>query len=781
MTKLLERTGRWVAGHHRGVLVAWLAVVLVVVGAGRLVGASPVDDFTVPGVESKQALDLLEERFPERAGATAMVVFHTESGTVDEAPHTAAIRGVVDRVAGLDHVLDVTDPLTPRSTSPDGHTAFAAVQYDASTAKIGSAGLDALLDTAGDAATARVGVDYGGELPVALKKHAEGPAEMIGMLAALVILLVMMRSVVAGVTPVVAAVIGLVTGLALVGLVGTFVDVPSIAPRLATMIGLGVGIDYALFVLSRHRDQLAAGMDPVDSIARTTATAGQAVVVAGGTVVVAILGLGFAGIPFVAALGWAASIVVAVAVLVAITLLPALLRAAGRRVLPRAARTPLPESHPDGFFPAGEPDRTDAHTASSADAGVGGLVPGADSVVDETGEPVVRRGWTRWAHAVAHRPWPAAVAAILVLVIMATPLLGMRLGQADAGTDPTSTTHRRAYDRLAAGFGPGFNGPLLVTVDLADVTDDAVVDRIGTALRATPGVQAVAPPEVAPSGDAAVFTVIPTTSPQDPATADLVHHLRDDVLPDATADTGARALVGGPTAGFIDQSDRIAQRLPWFIGGVVALSFVLLMIVFRSLVVPVTAAVMNLLSIGAAYGVVVAVFQWGWGRSFIGLSEAVPIAAFVPMMMFAILFGLSMDYQVFILSRIREEHHAGRGNIASIVVGLGATARVVTAAALIMISVFVGFVVSDDPVVKMMGIGLATAVAVDATIVRMILVPALMSIVGEANWWLPRWMDRILPRIDLEGTDTPPVGRFAPTGESVPVGHEPAEAPVPDS
>jgi len=335
----------------------------------------------------------------------------------------------------------------------------------------------------------------------------------------------------------------------------------------------------------------------------------------------------------------------------------------------------------------------------------------------------------------------------------------MRLGQADAGTDPVTTTHRRAYDLLAAGFGDGFNGPLLIAIDLGTNADPGVTQQIASAIAADPGVRAVSPPELNAAGDTGLLTAIPTTKPQDQATSALVHRLRVDLIPAATAGTGAHALVGGPTARFIDQSDKIADRLPWFIATVVSLSFLLLMTVFRSILVPLKAAILNLLSIGAAYGVVVAVFQWGWGRSLIGLDEAVPIASFVPMMMFAILFGLSMDYEVFILSRIREEYHRGHSNIDSVVEGLGATAKVITAAALIMISVFLGFVASDDPVVKMMGVGLATAVAVDATIVRMILVPSTMALVGDPNWWLPRWLDRILPHIDIEiDDDTVPGG-----------------------
>ena len=709
MSNALLRLGRWVAVHRRVVAAAWLVAVLALVALNRIGGGEAVDDFEVPGVESQAAVDLLEERFPERAGATAMVVFHTTDGAITEPGSAGAVGSTVQRVRALDHVVGVTDPLaSPRSISPDGSTAFAAVQFDAPAADLGRDVLHELVATASPAEEASVQVEFGGELPTVLKERSAGRAELIGMLAALVVLVITFRSLVATVMPLGVAMVGLVAGLSIVGLLSAVIAIPSMASRLGTMIGLGVGIDYALFVLSRHRDQLDQGMDVVESIGRTNATAGQSVVVAGGTVVVAILGLQLAGIPFVSALGYSASIVVAVAVLVAITLLPALLGFAGERVRARSHRgAPTPD---DGGH----------------------------------------RGWVRWAAWVVHHPWPAAIAATLVLVAMSIPVLDMRLGQADAGTDPTSTTHRRAYDLLAAGFGGGFNGPLLIAVDLGDARDPAALDRIAGSVAADPGVRAVSPPSLNGGGDAGLITVIPTSKPQDQATSDLVHRLRDETLPGAVEGSGARALVGGPTARFIDQSDKIAGRLRWFIASVVSLSFLLLMLVFRSILVPLKAAVLNLLSIGAAYGVVVAVFQWGWGRSLIGLDEAVPIASFVPMMMFAILFGLSMDYEVFILSRIREEYHRGRTNTDSIVEGLGATAKVVTAAALIMISVFLGFVASEDPVVKMMGVGLATAVAVDATIVRMVLVPSTMALVGDPNWWLPRWLDRILPHLETE-------------------------------
>ncbi len=722
MSNWLYRLGRFSAARRTLVVAAWVVFALAMVGVDRIGGGGTVDNFAVPGVESQKAVDLLKVRFPERSGATAMVVFHTSGGAVTSPDSAAGIAATVQQVRALDHVVAVTEPLAgPRSMSSDGTTAFASVQFDGSAADLGRGALDSLLGTAQPAEAAGVQVEYGGELPTVLKERSTGPAEMIGIIAALIILFVTFRSVYSAILPLGVAVFGLVVGLSLVGLLGAVIDIPSVAPRLGTMIGLGVGIDYALFILSRHRDNLDAGVSNEESIGRTNATAGQAVVVAGGTVVVAILGLQLAGIPFVAALGYSASIVVAIAVAVAITLLPALLAVVGPRVLSRSHR------------------QTALRTAAAVESGTTGEVDSGHS------------GWVRWAHWVAHHPWRSAITATVVLLTLAIPVIDMRLGQADGGTDPTSTTHRRAYDLLADGFGPGFNGPLMLTIDLGGAADATVLDTIAAAVSSDPGVRAVSPAAINAAGDTALMTAIPATKPQDRATSDLVHRLRDSVLPEAIVGTDTVVLVGGPTAGFIDQSDRISSRLMWFIGAVVALSFLLLMIVFRSLLVPLKAALLNLLSIGAAYGVVVAVFQWGWGRSLIGLDEAVPIASFVPMMMFAILFGLSMDYEVFILSRIREEYHRGHSNIDSVVVGLGATAKVITAAALIMISVFLGFVASDDPVVKMMGIGLATAVAVDATVVRMVLVPSTMALVGDPNWWLPRWLDRLLPHLDLDG------------------------------
>ncbi|MEZ5310921.1 MAG: MMPL family transporter [Microthrixaceae bacterium] len=746
MTDLLHKVGRFASRRRLFVLVAWILVIVSLVGANKGLGSSAVDNFEVPGVESQQARDLLSQRFPQKAGATAMVVFHVPNGGISEQKYGAGIAATIDEIRALDHVTSVVDPLaTPVTQSQDGTTAVAAVQFDQSTAELGHPALGSLTATAGPARAVGVQTEFGGELPTVLKEQSTGPAEAIGVIAALVILLISFRSIIDMALPLLTAAAGLITVISAIGLLAGVIEIPTVAPRLGMMIGLGVGIDYALFVLSRHRDQVIDGMPIEESIAHTNATAGNAVVIAGMTVVIAILGLKFAGIPFVAALGYSASIVVAIAVAVAVTLLPAMLSFVGPRILPRHLRQ-------------GESNRVTRMDSN------GERAAGAEGASTTDRPP---SGWVRWAHWVAHHPWRSSIAATAVLLIAAIPLGGMHLGQADAGSQPSDTTQRKAYDLLDASFGPGFNGPLLIVADLGSGGDPVALERIVDSVRADPGVKAVGPPQINDANDTALITAIPKTTPQDQATADLVHRLRADTLPSAVRGGNTEVYVGGPTAGFVDQSDKIAARLPWFIAGVVGLSFLLLMIVFRSLLVPLKAAILNLLSIAAAYGVVVAVFQWGWGRSLIGLEESVPIASFVPMMMFAILFGLSMDYEVFILSRIREEHLAGRSNIDSVVAGLGATAKVITAAALIMVSVFLGFVGSPDPVVKMMGVGLATAVTLDATIVRMVLLPATMALVGEPNWWLPKWLDRVLPHMDVEGgVDSGPSSLEAPSLEA---------------
>ncbi|MCP4086637.1 MAG: MMPL family transporter, partial [Actinomycetia bacterium] len=560
-------------------------------------------------------------------------------------------------------------------------------------------------------------VEYGGELSQAFQAPETGVGEVLGLVAAVIILLVAFGSFIAMGLPIGMAVFGLALGITSMSLVTKLVDIPSWAPQMGSMIGLGVGIDYALFLVTRHREHLGQGMTVEESAGRATATAGQAVIFAGGTVVIAILGLAIAGIPFVTAAGISTSIIVLIMVVGSVTLLPAFLGFAGH--------------HIDKVGLPGRP-----HQVSST----------------------VGARWERWGRHVSAHAWPYAIGTTILLLVLTSPVLALRLGFPDEGTQPESTTARRAYDMVAEGFGPGLNGPLLVAVDTHG--DEAALGPLAEALLADDGIVGVSPPEIVSGTEVATIRAFPTTAPQDDATTATLDRVRDTIIPSALADSPAEAWVGGQTASFVDISRRIGQRLVWFILAVIGLSFLLLTLVFRSVLVPLKAAILNLLSIGAAYGVLVAVFQWGWAKDLIGLETTVPIVSFIPMFMFAILFGLSMDYEVFLLSRVREEYLVSGDNDASVIHGIASTARVITSAALIMISVFLGFVLGDDPIIKMMGLGLATAIFVDASIVRIVLVPASMKLMGDANWWMPAWLDRLLPTLDIEGEGSLPAPEY---------------------
>jgi RND superfamily putative drug exporter len=741
MSRALHRLGRFAARRRWLVLVGWLVAAALVWGAAGALGGGYSNDFRIPGVESQKALDVLSARFPEAAGSTAQVVVHTEDRDLRDGAEQQAVADLVARVGTLPDVVSVTDPAEVGLVSAEGDTALVRVQYTGDTQELGEETYLALEDAVQTTRDAGLQVELGGELPQYVEQPETGTAELLGVVGAIVILLLAFGSIIAMGLPLGIAAVGLGTSAALILMAGLVFDVPAESGTLATMIGMGVGIDYALFIVTRHRAELRSGLTVADAAGRAIATAGQAVVFAGGTVVIAILGLALAGIPAVTAMGLASALVVAVMVLASITLLPALLGFAGLRL----ERATLP------------------------------WIRRREVAEDEWNERLERLGassdlrpnrWQRWGAQVTTHPWRWLVGATLVLLLAAVPMLSMRLGQTDAGANPTSSTTRRAYDLTAEAFGPGFNGPLLLSVELTgdEQADAAALESLSAGVAADPSVAAVAPAQVNEAGHAAIVTVIPTAAPQDEETTELVHRLRDEVVPEALDGTGSAAYVGGLTAVFIDLSDKVASRLPVFIAAVVGLSFLLLMAVFRSVLVPLKAALMNLLSIGAAYGVVVAVFQWGWGKSLIGLEETVPIVAFVPMFMFAVLFGLSMDYEVFLLSRVREEYLDGHGNTRSVINGISSTARVITSAALIMICVFAGFVLGPQPLVKMFGLGLATAVLVDATIVRVILVPATMQLLGDANWWLPRWLDRLLPNLDIEGTGGLPAPEVRATG-----------------
>jgi RND superfamily putative drug exporter len=737
MTSLLYRLGRTAVRRRRLVLLAWAAVAVAVIVLGQASGGRTSDAFSVPGVESQRALDVLERDFPEAAGTSAQLVFAAAGdGTLSDPSAAAAVDAAVAAVAGQPDVGAVGD----LQRSPGDRVAYVDVQYDRPSEDIRDVAyrrLEATMAETNDGGAVRM--ELGGDLPTEAAQEEPGGQEVVGILVAVVVLLVAFGSVIAMGLPIGLAVVGLATSLGLITLVASFTDVNSVSPVLAAMIGLGVGIDYALFIVTRHRENMRLGMTVEEAAGRAIATAGSAVLFAGATVVIAISGLAIAGIPAVTVMGLMAGLTVAVMVAIALTLLPALLGFAGHRI--------------------------DAIRVRGMRAGAG--TPGRESL------------WHRWGRQVAAHPWRYLVAGTLALALLAAPAFAMRLGMTDNGASPESMTTRRSYDLLAEGFGPGVNGPLLLSVRLDGATVDDL-EPLEAAVAADPGVAAVAPAQANDAGTAAVLRVVPTTAPQDGDTADLVHRLRDHVIPRAIAGVpGAEVYVGGQTAMFIDLSDQLASRLPWFVGAVILLSVLLLTIVFRSIAVPLKAAAMNLLSIGAAYGIIVAVFQWGWLRGLVGVEEAVPIVSFMPMMLFAILFGLSMDYEVFLLTRVREEYLERRDNDAAVVEGISATARVITSAALIMISVFAAFVLGDDPVIKMFGLGLASAVLIDATLVRIVLVPATMTLLGDWNWWLPGWLDRLLPSLDVEGGAGLPEPEYEPgRGPVLPPTPEPEPALV---
>jgi putative drug exporter of the RND superfamily len=705
MAHLLGRLAGAAAHHWKRSLLLVL-VALVALGGLAAAGTGFTDSFTTPGTESQRAYDLLSERFPAQAGDTATVVFSVQDGTLRDGDRPAAIADAVREIAAQPHVTAAADPLkTDGQVSPDGRIAFTTVQYDQPAMDLGKAPGEAL-ETASEI-TERAGIetDRNGQI-VDQAEQAQAPVgELIGLAVAIIVLTLVFRSAAAMLLTLVSAGIALAGGLMLLSFGTRFADFPSFAPTLGVMLGMGAGIDYALLIVGRYREQLATG-DSVRHAARVAnSTAGTSVIAAGAIVVVAIAGLLATGIPFVGRMGVGSAIMVAAVAVGAVTVLPVLMGAFAKRLRPRKLE----------------------HVAPSP-------------------------GFARWARRIVARPWLAAGLGTLVLLLLATPFAGLRLGQPDDGNDRAGSTTRQAYDRLAEGFGPGFNGPLVLAASVpAGAEGTAALERVERAVAADPGVAAVAPAQRNEAGDAATLSVIPKTSPQDERTSELVERLRDTVIPRAVDGSGVAVHVGGATATFEDLADKIASRLPIFIALVIGLSLLLLMAVFRSLWVPLVSAAFNVLSILAAYGVVVAVFQWGWGASLLGISGDVPIVSFVPLFMFAILFGLSMDYNVFLQSRIREEYHRGLAPKESVVVGLSRVGRVILAAGAIMTAVFLGFVSDPDVVVKTIGLGLASAILIDVLVVRMVVAPAVMALLGDRAWGLPGWLDRLLPRISLEG------------------------------
>lgn len=716
---MLERVARWSYRRRWTMLGIWVAALI---GSGFLastVGGEYSNDFSLPGAESQEAYDLLLERFPAFAGDTADIVFQAEDGVTDPQVQSA-LEGLFADVSELDHVVAIESPYSEegaRQIAPDGQIGFATVRFEnLDQEPVPIEVVDELKALSEGAEQPGLAIEPGGSAVVFSEFEEPGGAESIGFLAAIIILLVTFGSVLAMLLPIMMALFGIGIGLSLMFLFANFLNVPDFAPQLASMIGIGVGIDYALFIVTRYRQHLHAQHDPEAANLAALVTAGRAVLFAGTVVVISLLGMLLMGFAFVEGLAVGSAATVLVTMLASVTLLPAVIGFAGHNI----DRLRLP------WFHRGEVD------------------PRASI-------------WFRWSRLLQRRPLIPAIAGLLVLLVLAIPVLHMRLGFADAGSGDTSRSSRRAYDLLSEGFGPGFNGPLLLVADTSESAGSEQLEALPQVIGETDGVVAASPPITNESGDAAVITVFPSTSPQNEATTSLVHDLREEVIPETMEGSDTPVLVGGLTASVIDFSDVNGERLPILIAVVIAVSFLLLVVVFRSILVPLKAAIMNLLSIGAAYGVIVAIFQWGWGKDLIGVESTAPIEAWAPMMLFTILFGLSMDYEIFLLSRIREEYVETGDNALAVANGLATTARVITAAAAIMITVFLSFVFGfDERAIKLFGMGLAVAIFVDATIVRMVLVPATMELLGDANWWFPKWLDRIVPKISIEPhTDVP--------------------------
>ena len=775
---MFAKLGPWCHDRRWLVVIVWIAVLIGSNAIAGSVGDDYRQDFTLEGSESTKGFDILESAFGgQGAGQTGTIVFKADQG-VDDPQVQAAMTKVIDRVAGLDGVQQVQSPYeSPDLISQDGTIAYVNVEFPQDTDfEVMSDVRDEILDELPDVDGLRV--ELGGFV---FAEFEEPTSEALGLAFAIVILIVAFGSVLAMGLPVAVALIGIGIGGAGVVLFSNWIEVPEFAPFIGVMIGLGVGIDYALLVVTRHREQLHAGHSVRESVMIAMDTAGRSVLFAGATVVISLLGMLFMGIGFIQGLAVTAALTVALVVAASLTLLPALLGFAGMNVERTRWRGLLAASFiAVGLVGVGldlAPLMLGFPIAIVLLV-LGFFVPALKKEVQHR-PPKPREetlAW-RWSRVIQHRPWPFAIGGALVLLILAAPVISLRLAFSDESNYAEDTTTRQAYDLLVDGFGEGFNGPLFLAAEVPEGADLASLAAVNQALEADPEVVAVMGPQPSEDGSAVRWFIAPAHGPQAEVTESLVQRLREDVLPPVEDETGVELNVTGIVAANIDASAMMAERLPIFFGAVLILSFLLLMFVFRSLLVPLKAVIMNLLSIGAAYGIMVALYQWGWLGDLTGVAPA-PIEPWMPMMLFAIVFGLSMDYEVFLLSRIREEWLRTGDSRTSVANGLAATARVITAAAAIMVVVFGSFILENDRTFKLMGTGLATAILLDATIVRLLLVPATMELLGDKNWWLPKWLDRILPNIDVEGhyddeDDAGPAagpGSAGPEQQAVPVG-----------
>ncbi len=754
---MLARLGHFAASHPKRFIAAWLVTVVILAGAMISIGPAFTSTITAPASESSAGLELLTADFPSAGGDSGTIVFKADQGVSDPAVQSA-MSDLFEATKEIDGVINVMSPYSPIgasqiSTSGDdaGNVAFAQLVLEAGTSTDDGARI-------GDEIT-RLAPDIDG-LEIALGgdmfRFREPPnSEMLGLAFAIFVLIVSFGSVLAMGLPIATALAGVGTGVLTTALLSNIIEMPDFAATIGIMIGLGVGIDYALFIVTRYQEHLAGGESVAESVAASLDSAGRAVLFAGVTVVVSLLGMLLMGITFVTGLAFAAATTVMLTMIASVTLLPALIGLAGKRIqITRWSGLigSLLAAIALGGVALDIPALRFAAVLAVVVVVAGRFKGPLNKTIKLTSDKATEEtAWYRWSRFVQRKAVVITVSATLLLLIVAIPVFSIQLGFADAGNDPDGTTTRQAYDLLEDGFGPGANGPLILVTELPAGANLAEIQAVGKTLQQVEGVAQTSPgiPNDPQQPTAVLWQVIPETSPQDQATADLLHELRDNVVPQIDEALGTEILVTGPVAANLDFSDYLSQRIWYFYGAVLLISFLFLMAVFRSVLVPLKAVSMNLLAIGAAYGIVVAIFQWGWGGSLLGIEPG-PIEPFIPMMLFAIVFGLSMDYEVFLLTRIREEYDNTANNSLAVADGLTATARVITAAALIMVFVFGSFMLEDLRTVKILGVGLAAAVAIDATVVRMLLVPATMELLGDNNWWIPGWLNRILPNLVVE-------------------------------
>ena len=730
----LARIAGRVTAHRRTVVIGWVLLLIAALGASGAVGSKFSSNFSLPGTESQRAADLLSRQFPAQAGDADQIVLATRQGTLSQAPVRARVTAMLAQVATLPHVTGVVSPYSPKGAhaiSANGTVAFATVTFDERANVIPVPAIERVVNVAKAAASPQLQVALGGQAIEAVQKPSIGAATAVGLLAAIIVLLVTFGSFLAMGLPIVTALLGLGTGIGLASLGSHVIGMPNFATELAAMIGLGVGIDYALFVVTRFRENYLAHGDVERSVIAAMDTAGRAVLFAGLTVIIALLGQFALGVDFLYGLAVASSLAVLMTMIAALTVLPALMSKYGERI----AR--------------GRDGRRSRRFSRAGRAGERGAGAGEPSAAGSMAASAPSGFWARWSGTIERHPWPGAIAGLAIMLVLASPALALRLGNSDAGNNPPNQTTRQAYDLLAKGFGPGFNGPLLVVASLPRKDDVGALTRVSATLAEQQDVASVSPARISPSGETAVFDVYPRSAPQALATTELVSSLRGHALPPLAASTGTTLLVGGTGAITIDFTQVLANKLPLFVGIVVALSALLLLVVFRSLVIPIQAAVMNLLSIGASLGVVVAIFQWGWLGGLFNVKGA-PIQAFIPVLLFAIVFGLSMDYEVFLVSRIHEEWTRTRDPHRAVGHALASTGRVITAAATIMICVFLSFVAGGERILELFGLSLASAVFLDAFVVRSLLLPSVLQLLGARTWALPSWLQHRLPHIAID-------------------------------